>query len=73
MIRPAGLAFVLTACFLPAFGQHTFATRDYFYIGGKYTGHAASEVMAGQMYVEVLRPERVVQKYPLVFFYCSVL
>jgi pimeloyl-ACP methyl ester carboxylesterase len=69
MIRPAGLAFVLTACFLPAFGQHTFATRDYFYIGGKYTGHAAGEVMAGQMYVEVLRPERVVQKYPLVFFH----
>ncbi len=62
-------ALCLIAGILPAVGQHTFATRSYFYVGGKYTGQASREVMAGQMYVEVLRPQRVVQKYPLIFFH----
>ena len=69
MIRPAALAFVLIVWSLPAFGQQTFSTRDYFYVGGKYTRPPSNEVMAGQMYVEVLRPRQVVQKYPLVFFH----
>jgi pimeloyl-ACP methyl ester carboxylesterase len=69
MIRLVTLSFALTVCFLPAFGQHTFSTRDYFYVGGKYTGGPGHEVMAGQMYVEVLRPQRVVQKYPLVLIH----
>ena len=69
MLRPAPVALALIACFLPAFGEHTLSTREYFYVGGKYTGDPAHEVMAGQMYVEVLRPQRVVQKYPLVFFH----
>jgi pimeloyl-ACP methyl ester carboxylesterase len=42
--------------------------REYFYVGGKYTG-PPNQVMAGQMYVEVLHPARVTQKYPLVFFH----
>ena len=45
--------------------QHVLSTRDYFYVGGKYSG----ETMAGQMYVEALRPARVTRKYPLVFFH----
>lgn len=45
--------------------QHVPSTRDYFYVGGHYEG----EVMAGQMYVEVLRPAQVTRKYPLVFFH----
>jgi pimeloyl-ACP methyl ester carboxylesterase len=69
MIRPATLALALIASFLPAFGEHTLSTRNYFYIGGKYTGPLGKEVMAGQMYVEVLRPQRVVQKFPLVLFH----
>jgi pimeloyl-ACP methyl ester carboxylesterase len=48
---------------LPA--QHTLSTREFFYVGGKYT----KDVMAGQMYVEALRPARVTRKYPLVFFH----
>jgi pimeloyl-ACP methyl ester carboxylesterase len=44
-------------------------TREYFYIGGKYTGQAGSELMAGQMYVEVLRPQRATRKYPLVMIH----
>jgi len=69
MIRPATLPVVLLAWFLPASAQHAISTRDYFYAGGKYTGQKDKEVMAGQMYVEALRGERVTQKYPLVFFH----
>jgi pimeloyl-ACP methyl ester carboxylesterase len=69
MIRPATVAFALIVWCLPAFGQHTLSTRDYFYIGGAYTDPPANRVMAGQMYVEVLRPQRVVQKYPLVLIH----
>jgi pimeloyl-ACP methyl ester carboxylesterase len=47
--------------------QRVPATREFFYVGGHYTGAAGSEVMAGQMYVEVLRPQRVTRKYPIVF------
>ena len=49
--------------------QHALATRDFFYIGGAYAGHDRTEVMAGQMYVEVLRPQRATKRYPLVFFH----
>jgi pimeloyl-ACP methyl ester carboxylesterase len=45
--------------------RHTISTREYFYVGGKY----ANDVMEGQMYVEALRPARVTQKYPIVFFH----
>lgn len=45
--------------------RHVMSTRDYFYVGGKYAG----DVMAGQMYVEALRPARVTRRYPLVFFH----
>jgi pimeloyl-ACP methyl ester carboxylesterase len=68
MIRPATFIAALL-CSVPALGQHTLSTRDFFYIGGKYTGAPGQEVMAGQMYVEVLRPARVAQKYPLVFIH----
>jgi len=62
------LLLVLTAA--AAFGQHTqLASREYFYVGGKYTGPADSQVMAGQMYVEAWRPRRVTKKYPLVFIH----
>ena len=50
---------------LAAPAEHTMSTREYFYVGGKYT----KDVMAGQMYVEALRPARVTQKYPIVFFH----
>ena len=69
MSRLATIAVVLIAGVLPAFSQHALSTRDYFYVGGKYAGDSAHRVMAGQMYVEALRPEHVVQKYPLVFFH----
>lgn len=75
MIRSAllVLASILPVLVRPVFGQHALSTRDYFYVGGKYTGAPTDkedkEVMAGQMYVEALRPARATQKYPLVFFH----
>src|SRR5262249_34946739 len=52
-----------------ASAQQTPSTRQFFYVGGKYVGSAANQFMTGQMYVEVLRPQRVSQRYPLVFFH----
>lgn len=49
--------------------ERALATREYFYVGGSYAGEGRTEVMAGQMYVEALRPARVTQKYPLIFFH----
>src|SRR5262245_5785475 len=48
---------------------HMMAARDFFFVGGKYAGAGNDAVMAGQMYVEVLRPARVSQRYPIVFFH----
>jgi len=45
------------------------STREFFYVGGHYTGAPGSEIMTGQMYVEALRPQKTTRKYPLVFFH----
>ena len=63
--RVLARAVVLAASMITARAQHTTSTREFFYVGGKYT----NDVMAGQMYVEALRPARVTRKYPLVFFH----
>jgi pimeloyl-ACP methyl ester carboxylesterase len=63
------IAVMLLISVLTSFAQHTLSTRDFFYVGGKYAGSAGNQIMAGQMYVEVLRPQRVTQKYPLVFLH----
>ena len=65
-MRPLLLAALTLA---PAFAQHTLATRDFFFVGGKYSNAHGTEVMSGQMYVEVLRPQKVTRKYPLLFFH----
>jgi len=69
MFRPFAFFLTLTACLLPARAQQALSTREYFYVGGKYAGQPGHEVMAGQMYVEVLHPQAAKQKYPLVFFH----
>ncbi len=66
MNRAVTLLLIAVAAFA---AEHTLATRDFFYVGGKYAGAPGHEVMAGQMYVEVLRPQRVTQRYPLVLFH----
>jgi pimeloyl-ACP methyl ester carboxylesterase len=61
--------FVLSLVCVSVFGQHVLSTRSYFYVGGKYTGAQGKEVLSGQMYVEMLRPKRVSERYPLVLFH----
>src|SRR5688572_10914036 len=63
------LGLALNSSITLAFGQQALAHREFFYIGGKYTKTPDGELMAGQMYVEVLRPQRVSQRYPIVFFH----
>jgi pimeloyl-ACP methyl ester carboxylesterase len=40
-----------------------------FFVGGAYTGPPEAKVMCGQMYVEVLTPEKVTHSYPLVLIH----
>jgi len=63
------LLLMLSALLATASAQHTLASRDFFFVGGNYAGQTNNEVMTGQMYVEVLHPVRVTQRYPLVFFH----
>src|SRR5215471_2175253 len=56
----------LVLLLLPAaYAQKALATREFFYVGGKYSG----DVHEGQMYVEALRPARVTKPYPIVFIH----
>jgi hypothetical protein len=43
--------------------------RETFFVGGKYGAAGPTQLMQGQMYVEVLAPERVTQPYPLVMIH----
>ena len=45
------------------------ARQGYFFVGGRYVGEPAREVMIGQMYVEVWVPRVVRHPYPIVFFH----
>jgi pimeloyl-ACP methyl ester carboxylesterase len=64
-----GVGALLVASPAPASAQPVRPLHEYFYVGGTYSGTAGNRVMTGQMYVEVLRPPRVQQPYPLVFFH----
>lgn len=61
-----GVALLLATA---AAAQRAEFTREFFYIGGRYVGPPETQIMAGQMYVEVLHPRKVTRKYPLVFFH----
>jgi pimeloyl-ACP methyl ester carboxylesterase len=43
--------------------------HETFFVGGKYGSAGTMQIMTGQMYVEVLTPERVRQPYPLVLIH----
>ncbi|EJD55232.1 alpha/beta-hydrolase [Auricularia subglabra TFB-10046 SS5] len=47
----------------------TMHTREYFYIGGRYVDQADGAFADGQMYVEHLRPARVMHALPLVLIH----
>jgi pimeloyl-ACP methyl ester carboxylesterase len=64
-VKNLALAAALSIAIPAAFAQKAMATREFFYVGGKYAG----DVREGQMYVEMLRPARVTRKYPIVFIH----
>ena len=69
MIRLKVIGLTLAVLASAASAQRTPATREFFYIGGRYAGPAGAQLMTGQMYVELLRPQRVTRKYPLLFLH----
>jgi hypothetical protein len=70
-LRRIAVALLLmwSAMLVALSAQHTTASRDFFFVGGTYASQTNNELMTGQMYVEVLHPARVTQRYPLVFFH----
>src|SRR5882672_5523158 len=54
---------------IPTFSTENLGREAFFYVGGQYTGPAGKEVMHGSMYVEVMVPKQIRQKYPIVFFH----
>jgi len=49
---------------IPTFSTENLGREGFFYVGGQYTGPAGKEVMHGAMYVEVMVPKQIRQKYP---------
>ena len=54
---------------IPTFSTDNIAREGFFYVGGKYAGEPGKEEMHGAMYVEVMVPKQIRQKYPIVFFH----
>src|SRR3981081_870549 len=54
---------------IPTFSTENLGREAFFYVGGEYTGTAGREVTYGAMYVEVMVPKQIRQKYPIVFFH----
>ena len=54
---------------IPTFSTANVAREAYFYVGGEYAGPPDKRVMHGSMYVEVMVPKKITQKYPIVFFH----
>jgi pimeloyl-ACP methyl ester carboxylesterase len=54
---------------IPTFSMDNVGREGFFYVGGKYEGEPGKEEMHGAMYVEVMVPKQVRQKYPIVFFH----
>jgi pimeloyl-ACP methyl ester carboxylesterase len=54
---------------IPVDAVTNLAQHGYFYVGGHYEGAPGSDIMAGQMYVEVLVPKKVRRPYPLVLIH----
>lgn len=71
LARIIGFNSILVAFGIAGPISHQFATHEFFFVGGKYVGPPGKKVMAGQMYVEVLRPEHVTQKFPIVLIHSA--
>ncbi len=54
---------------IPTFSTENVGREAFFYVGGEYAGPPGKEEMHGAMYVEVMVPKQIKQKYPVVFFH----
>jgi pimeloyl-ACP methyl ester carboxylesterase len=54
---------------IPTFSTDNIAREGFFYVGGEYVGDPGKEEMHGSMYVEVMVPKQIRQKYPIVLFH----
>lgn len=54
---------------IPTFSTDNIGREGFFYVGGQYAGEPGKEEMHGAMYVEVMVPKEIRQKYPIVFFH----
>jgi pimeloyl-ACP methyl ester carboxylesterase len=45
------------------------ARWSYFFVGGHYIGEDAAREMSGQMYVQVIEPAKVTQRYPIMMIH----
>jgi pimeloyl-ACP methyl ester carboxylesterase len=54
---------------IPTFSTEDVAREAIFYVGGQYEGEPGKEEMHGAMYVEVMVPKKITQKYPVVLFH----
>ena len=54
---------------IPTVPTENIAREGIFYVGGEYVGTPGHTEMHGSMYVEVMVPKKITQKYPIVFFH----
>jgi pimeloyl-ACP methyl ester carboxylesterase len=53
----------------PTIPVPTLAKHGYFFVGGQYIESGGKRVMAGQMYVEFLTPQKLTHPYPIVMIH----
>ena len=65
-----GSAVIASAFAAQVSAQPTLDARwSYFFVGGHYVGEDAARQLSGQMYVQVIEPAKVTQRYPIVMIH----
>ncbi len=76
-VSPRGLALIVAAltataaCAQVSTGATLDARWGYFFVGGHYVGEGSAKAVTGQMYVQVIEPAKVTQRYPIVMIHGS--
>jgi pimeloyl-ACP methyl ester carboxylesterase len=68
-IRHVAAGVLLAAAALSTAYAEPPASRGYFFVGGHYVESGGKRLMAGQMYVEVMTPEKVTHPWPIVMIH----
>lgn len=54
---------------IPCIDQKFLGGKGYFYVGGEYAGTEGKHHVKNQMFVEYLRPEKILHPYPIIMFH----